>query len=131
MKRLLSLCLLSVILFAGVTSINISNCIDKDQSGRITNSIHKSPESSCENNRFYISSSDFHLLGFGNEQIRLSFSSQNAPLEIFSVSDSLRITYSRQLEALKFQCTITSFLLQSARTQLNGYYLYQLRKLLI
>jgi len=81
----------------------------------------------------YFSSSDlFQAVGVNNEQIRLSNSLQNFSHRVLpSLLNAFRIQHSMQLTQQKFCTGTTAFLLNSANKQLDGYYLYHLRKLLI
>ena len=67
-----------------------------------------------------------------NEQSRLTNLFQSISFRLLpSFTNTFRIYYSTQVDLQQFVTGRTFFLLQSAFAQLNGYYLYHLRKLLI
>ncbi len=74
----------------------------------------------------------FLSVAAGNEQIRLSHSFQYVTSRLLpSLSNLFRINHSVQLMNSQYCIGYTGFLLKSAYKQLDGYYLYYLRKLLI
>jgi len=81
----------------------------------------------------FFSASDLMLsAGMNNEQIKLTHSGQNVSYRNFPSSlNAFRIHHSTQIGNQKFFTRSTLFLRNSANKQLNGYYLYHLRKLLI
>jgi len=86
--------------------------------------------SSAENHSF-LSTSDFHFPCQGNEQIRLTVTSPGSLFRMDPYSNAFRTNLFSKLAVQKFYTFFNSFLLQSARKQLKGYYLFHLCKLLI
>lgn len=131
MKYFISTCLLAFALFLGVNTISVvqyeSNCADQKIAAE-----HPTLTNHLSNERqVFLSSTNFQPYAFANEQISISFSSQNVSIRAFSSSNASRIIYSSQLTNREFRAADSSFSLQFANKQLAGYYLYHLCKLLI
>ncbi|MDD4968909.1 MAG: hypothetical protein PHT07_05730 [Paludibacter sp.] len=129
MKRFLAYSLILITLLAGVvssTAFKSKPCLPVSQSTGHQQTIPNQHQS-------YFSSSDLFLaVGVNNEQIRLSNSLQNFSHRVLpSLLNAFRIQHSIQLTQQRFSTGTTVFLLNSANKQLDGYYLYHLRKLLI
>jgi len=74
----------------------------------------------------------FLSVGVNNEQIRLTNSLQNFSYRVLpSLQNPFRIQHSTQITKQIYFTGTTAYLLNSANKQLDGYYLYHLRKLLI
>jgi len=129
MKRFLSYCLVAVTLFIGVTYTFTSY-----RKGFETNlPVCNQNASPTNQERFTLSAADILLsVGVGNEQIRISNAFQQITNRVLSSSaNTLRLIRSAQLIHLRISTGKTLFLLKSSFKQLDGYYLYHLRKLLI
>ena len=129
MKRLLTYCLLTVALFMGVatTFVSRNESVKLDMSQATTN------KPLPDQHQSVFSATDLFLsIAAGNEQIRLSHSFQYVTSRLLpSLSNLFRISHSVQLMNSLYYIGYTGFLLKSAYKQLDGYYLYYLRKLLI
>ncbi|ADQ80245.1 hypothetical protein Palpr_2109 [Paludibacter propionicigenes WB4] len=129
MRRFLSYCLVAVTLFIGVTYTFTSF-----RKGFETNvSGHNQKALPTDQERFTLSAADILLsVGVGNEQVRISNAFQQITNRVLSSSaNTLRLIRSAQLIHLRISTGYTLFLLKSSFKQLDGYYLYHLRKLLI
>lgn len=86
-----------------------------------------------DNKQLSLNAADvFVSVGMANQQIRLTNTFQLAAFRLFSsTSNTHRILYSEQITQQQYLSGYTVFLLKSAFEQLDGYYLYHLRKLLI
>jgi len=99
------------------------------------------PETNFQGNRqssqeqhpsFFTAGSLFLSAGINNEQLRLSHSMQNVSYRIYpSLLNAFRTNHSTQLVHQKIFTGNAVFILSSAKKQMDGYYLYHLRKLLI
>jgi len=129
MKRFVTYCFIAVTLFIGVASGFMPGSDIHHSSAKTIAHQQKLPD----DHQSFFSASDLLLsVGMNNEQIRLTHSVQNISCRIFSSSlNAFRIQHSTQIENQKFCTRTTLFLLNSANKQLDGYYLYHLRKLLI
>lgn len=129
MKRFLTPILLAVILFAGITGPFVSG--NKTVLSVVESSLPK--QSFPDNHHSSFESVDlFVSVGLRNEQIRLTNFFQQASFRLLpSLSNSFRINYSTQLSHQLYTTFRLTFLRKSAFKQLDGYYLYHLRKLLI
>ncbi len=129
MKRFFTYCLLAVTLFVGVTATSVfrnEHIVPNTGLTGHQRSLPDQRQSSFTANDLFLS------VGMGNEQIRLTHSLQNLSFRVLpSLSNASRIIHSTQLVHQKFFTGYTIFLLKSAFKQLDGYYLYYLRKLLI
>ncbi|HET7733769.1 MAG TPA: hypothetical protein VFK73_08010 [Paludibacter sp.] len=129
MKRLLAYCLVAVTLLAGVITTSVSapeNVLPKTASAACQKNLPDHKQSS------FNAADVFAFVGMKNEQIRLTNSLQHGTSRIFSfTSNGHRIIYSEQIAQEQYASGYTVFLLKSAFKQLDGYYLYHLRKLLI
>ncbi|HEY6914301.1 MAG TPA: hypothetical protein VI413_06465 [Paludibacter sp.] len=129
MKRLLAYCLVVVILLAGVITTSVSapeNVLSKSTSAAGKKNLPDHKQSS------FNAADVFASVGMTNEQVRLTNSFQHVTSRIFSsTSNGHRIIYSEQIAQQQYASGYTGFLLKSAFKQLDGYYLYYLRKLLI
>jgi len=129
MKRFLTVCLVAVILLAGVASTF------RVQRGTVapdtTSSSHQ--KTTSDQHPSFFDASDLLLsTGMTNEQIRLTHSIPNVSYRIYpSLLNGYRIQHSEQMVQQKFFSGNVLFLLNCANKQLKGYYLYYLRKLLI
>jgi len=129
MKRFVTYCFIAVTLIIGVASGSMPQ-------GEILQSYAKTishQQKLPKDHQSFFSSNDLMLsAGMNNEQIRLTHSGQNISYRNFPSSlNAFRIHHSTQIGNQKFFTRSTLFLLNSANKQLNGYYLYHLRKLLI
>jgi len=132
MKKFHSYGLLVVALFFSVALTCNRDVIDSELfSLKTTSNLLADENSSSVEDHFFLSSSDFRLPCQGNEQIRLSVSSPGSLFRIDPHSNIFRIKLFSKLAYQKFYTFSNSFLLQSARKQLKGYYLFHLCKLLI
>jgi hypothetical protein len=129
MKRFLAYCLLAVTLLIGVTSVSIC----KNEIARQETRLNEDHKSIPDQQQYSLSSTNMLFsIGIGNDQVRLSNSFQHISFRILpSLSNTLRLIRSEQLVNQKLFTGYTIFLLKSAFKQLDGYYLYHLRKLLI
>lgn len=129
MRRFLSYCLVAVTLFIGVTYTFTSF-----RKGFETNvPVHNQKASPISQEQYTLSATDILLsVGVGNEQVRISNAFQQITNRVLSSSaNTLRLIRSAQLIHLRISTRYTLFLLKSSFKQLDGYYLYHLRKLLI
>jgi len=131
MKSAISTCLLAITLLVGVITISVFNYADNFSENELVIEPNTSSNQLTNERQCFFSSTNTHPYAFANEQIRLTFSSQNVSVRTFSISNTSRIIYSIQLANRKFHSADSSFLLHFATKQLVGYYLYHLRKLLI
>jgi len=129
MKRFLTYCFIAATLFIGVASGFMQGSNMPHSFAKIPSHQQKLP---ADQPSFYSASDLFLSAGMNNEQIRLTHSVQNISYRIFPSSlNAFRIQHSTQIGNQKFVTRSTLFLLNSANKQLDGYYLYHLRKLLI
>jgi len=129
MKRFVTYCLIAAILFIGVASGFMPGSDIHHSDTKTTAHQQKLPK----DHQSFFSASDLMLsAGMNNEQIKLTHSGQNVSYRNFPSSlNAFRIHHSTQIGNQKFFTRSTLFLRNSANKQLNGYYLYHLRKLLI
>ncbi|MDP4239789.1 MAG: hypothetical protein Q8904_10020 [Bacteroidota bacterium] len=129
MKRFLIYSLLAVALFSGVAVTTLSG----NENGRPETKPTVHHKTAPDQQQGSFSAVNLFLAtGVGNEQIRLSHSFQHVCFRLLNpFSDSFRINHSTQQERRLFFAGNAGFLLKSAHKQLDGYYLYYLRKLLI
>jgi len=129
MKRFLAYYLILITLFTGIVSSSLfeSRASIPESQYRGQNQSNPNPKQS------FFSATDLFLpVGVNNEQIRLSNSLQNFSHRVLpSLLNSFRIQHSIQITQQKYCTGTTAYQLNSANKQLNGYYLYHLRKLLI
>jgi len=129
MKRFLPLCLVAVILFAGVASTSM---IRQGTVALVSSSTNHQKSIPDQHQSFFDASDLFLSTGMINEQIRLTHSIPNVSYRIYpSLLNAYRIQHSEQLVQQRFFSGNVLYLLNSANRQLKGYYLYYLRKLLI
>lgn len=129
MKRFLAYSFVVIALFFGV----ISTSAFRNVSFATVTAASDHKQSFPNHHQSFFSTADLFLsAGVNNEQIRLSNSLQNCSYRVLpSLLNTFRINHSIQLSLQKFFTGTTAFLLNSANKQLDGYYLYHLRKLLI
>ena len=129
MKRFLAYYFVVIALFIGVVSTTAFRNISTATVTAVAN--HK--QSFPNPHQSFFSAADLFLsAGMNNEQIRLTNSIQNCSFRVLpSLFNTFRINHSIQLSLQKFFTGTTAFLLNSSYKQLDGYYLYHLRKLLI
>ena len=127
MKRFLIYSLMAVTLFLGVARFTMP---DESAVSTILTGAH---QPSTDDNQFHFQAADFYYTGgAGVELFRLQNLFQQSSLRLFSFSSNvLRVANSIQLSHRQYLVSTTSFLLKSAFKQLDGYYLYYLRKILI
>ena len=129
MKRLLAYGLLVVVLFIGVISMAMST---GEPLVSLTNSHENTQPEQGQHQSYLAAGNLFIFAGMNNEQIRLTHSMQSISYRIWpSLLNAFRTNRSTQLVHQKFFTGIAVFNLSSANKQLDGYYLYHLRKLLI
>jgi hypothetical protein len=128
MKHFVTACLLVIALFASVTSKTVYESEAKSvKSGIADRQTLPFQEQGSFN-------TEDLLIGFGlkTEQARLNNSLHQLSLRIFpSLSNVSRINHSTKLDLQKYITGSSCFLLKSAFKQVDGYYLYNLCKLLI
>jgi len=127
MKRFLIYSLMTVTLFFGVARLGVSDTVQKTTvSANVNNQNH-------DDSLFQLSATDFGLAGgVGTEQFRLQNLFQQTSFRLLSFSsNAFRVANSIQLSHRQYLVSVTNFLLKSAFRQLDGYYLYYLRKILI
>ena len=129
MKRFLAYYLVAVTLLTGVTSMFAPRSLFFHTPTDL--SVHHQPSSNTRPS--FVTTIDLFLsAGVNNEQIRLSNSGQNFSYRLLpSQLHAFRMFHSAQVVRQKFFMGTTASLLNSSRKQLDGYYLYHLRKLLI
>ena len=128
MKRFLSYCLLAVTLFVGVAYTFMSH----KESLKSDISAHNDKTTPVQYQYILKATDFFQFVGVGNEPTHVTNAFQQISTRIFSSSsNTLRMVRSSQLIHLKISTGNTVFLLKSSFKQLDGYYLYHLRKLLI
>ena len=129
MKRFLLYCLVAVSLFIGVngTSVLRSERVLAPTSA----TTHK--QALPEHQHAYLSATDMLVsVGMRNEQVHLTNLLQCFSCRVTnSLSNAFRVSYFQQIALLHYFKFDTVFSLKSAFMQLDGYYLYHLRKLLI
>ena len=129
MKRFLAYYFVVIALFIGVVS---STALRNIASSTVTASSDQKQSFPNHHQSFFSAADLFLSAGVNNEQIRLSNSVQNCSYRVLpSLLNAFRINHSIQLSLQKFFTGTTAFLLNSSYKQLDGYYLYHLRKLLI
>ncbi len=127
MKRFFSCILVAIaLLYGAITTIMSEKEFDFSKGSQIE---HKHTEPNTNNSSF--SKTDFFLSGNESELITFSYSFYQTPIRIISKSDSQRIKKFKQVVRQQYVAGENSFLLESAFKQLDGYYLYHLRKILI
>ena len=129
MKRFLTCCFIAVALFTGVATTSISGNV-----GAIAiSSSHDQQQTLPAQHSSFLSAGDLFLpAGLNNAQIRLTHSVLNLSYRSFpSVMNAFRMLHTSQVGNQQFFTRSTLFLQNSAKKQLDGYYLYHLRKLLI
>lgn len=129
MKHFLIYCLVAVSLFLGVNTTSVlRNERVLPQTCSTTNK-----QTIPEQQHSYFSSADALVaVGMRNEQVRLASLLQCFPSRVTTSStNALRISYLQQIALLRYFKFDSVFSLTSAFKQLDGYYLYHLRKLLI
>jgi len=131
MKKFLTYSMLVVALFFSVALMCNRDVIDYELFSLNITNLQADEKPSSSENHFFLSSSDFRLPCQGNEQIRLSVSLPGSLFRMDPHSNAFRINLFSKLACQKFYTFFNSFLLQSARKQLKGYYLFHLCKLLI
>jgi len=129
MKRFLAYSLVMITLLAGV----VSSSLFKNESGRLVPVSSSQQQKAPGQQQTFFSASDLYLsVGVNTEQIRLSNSLQNFSYRVLpSQSNAFSIHHSTQITRQDFFTGTTVSLLNSANKQMDGYYLYHLRKLLI
>jgi phenylalanyl-tRNA synthetase beta subunit len=122
-------CFVVIALSYGVISV----CMFKSEPVIPVTYSHENQQSSQEQHpSFFTSGSLFLSVGINNEQLRLSHSMQNVSYRIYpSLLNAFRTNHSTQLVDQKIFTGNAVFILNSAKKQMDGYYLYHLRKLLI
>ena len=127
MNRFLIYCLTAVTLFLGVTRFVAS---DKMQSTTVA---ANADNQKSDRNLFYFSSVDYGFVGGTSaEQFRLQNLFQQTSFRLLSYSsNALRVANSVQLSYRQYLVSASDCMLRSAFKQLDGYYLYFLRKILI
>jgi len=129
MKRLLASGFLVVVLIFGVISMTMST---REPLVPLTNTHESQQPAQGQHQSFFGTGNLFLFAGMNNEQIRLTHSMQNVSYRIWpSLLNAFRTNHSTLLVDQKFFTGIAVFNLNSAKKQLDGYYLYHLRKLLI
>jgi len=129
MKRFLAYSIILITLLAGV----VSSSAFKNISGLPVNQPVGHQQSRPTQHQSFFTASDMFLsVGVNNEQIRLTNSLQNFSYRVLpSLQNPFRIQHSTQITKQIYFTGTTAYLLNSANKQLDGYYLYHLRKLLI
>ena len=122
-------CFVFVALYLGVNSI----CMFRSEPVLPETNLQANQQSSDEQHPSYFTAGSLFLsAGINNEQLRLSHSLQNISYRIYpSLLNAFRTNHSTQLVHQKIFTGNALFLLNSAKKQMDGYYLYHLRKLLI
>jgi len=129
MKRFLAYYLILITLLAGVVS---SPAFKNKSCLPVTLSVEHQQSRPTEHQSFFTASDMFLSVGVNNEQIRLTNSLQNFSYRVLpSLQNPFRIQHSTQITKQIYFTGTTAYLLNSANKQLDGYYLYHLRKLLI
>jgi hypothetical protein len=128
MKRLMAYCLVAMTLLAGV----ITSTVHAPQTN-LSETVSASKKNFPDHKQSSFSATDvFASVGITNEQIRLTNSFQQVSIRLFSSnSHDGRIIYSEKIAHRQYVSGYVDFQLKSAFKQLDGYYLYYLRKLLI
>jgi len=129
MKRFLAYCLVAVTLFIGVATTSVI----RNESIKSETTLADNHTALPDQPQFSVSATDMCLsIEIGNEQVRLTNVFQQISFRTLpSCSNTLRLIRSAQLVNQKLAIGNALFLLNSSFKQLDGYYLYQLRKLLI
>lgn len=130
MKRLVTYCLLAVILLMGVTATSVCST----QKFLMTASSITLKQSLPDRHQSSFTAMDLPISvgATSNEQVRLSNPAQHISFRVLpAFSNMFRINRSVQIAQQQFLSGYTGFLLKSAFKQSDGYYLYHLRKLLI
>jgi len=129
MKRILAYFFVAVMLLVAVASTSVFR---SERIIPVTNSTSNQQSPQGQHPSFFAAGDLCLSTGINNEQIRLSNSIQNISYRIYpSLLNAFRTNHSTQLADQKISTGTIVFLLSSAKKQLNGYYLYHLRKLLI
>jgi len=129
MKRFLAYSLLAVTLFIGVISSTMHESVNAAPGTTVSKHHSGLPDQHQDS---FSAINLFRSPGVGNEQIRLSHSFQHVPFRhLNTFSNLFRISHSIRQGRSQFFIGYTGFLLKSSYKQLDGYYLYYLRKLLI
>jgi hypothetical protein len=129
MKRFITYCLVAVALFFGATTATMSG---GDNVGDITVSNDQHQSSSPAHHSCFSAMDLFQSAAIANSHIRLTYSVQHLSFRVLhSFSNAFRINYSVRIDFQKYVCGSGDFLLKASFKQLDGYYLYHLRKLLI
>lgn len=129
MKQFLIYCLVAVSLFIGVNSTSVVR--SERVLPQTCSTTHK--QTIPEQQHSYFSSADALVaVGMRNEQVRLTNLLQCFPSRVTTSStNAFRVSYLQQIALLRYFKFDSVFSLTSAFKQLDGYYLYHLRKLLI
>lgn len=129
MKHFLIYCLVAVSLFLGVNSASVL------RSERVLPQTCSTTQNQTipEHQHSYLSATDALVsIGMRNEQVRLTNLLQCFPTRVTTSStNAFRVSYLQQIALLRYFKFDSVFSLTSAFKQLDGYYLYHLRKLLI
>ena len=129
MKRFAAYCLIVVTLFIGVASTSM---VSNTSFSHVANSPAHEQSSSNDHQSFFTANELPFSVGMNTEQIRLSHSIQNFSHRVLpSLLNAFRIQHSSKIDLQKYFTIHSVFLLNSANKQMDGYYLYHLRKLLI
>ena len=129
MKRFLAYCLLAVTLFIGVASTAMFGSESSRSEIKLAANHKVFPD---QHQGSFSAINLFLSTGIGNQQTELLHSFQNTSFRLFNTSsNSFSISHSTRQGSRQFSAGCTCFLLKSAYKQLDGYYLYFLRKLLI
>lgn len=129
MKQFLIYCLVAVSLFLGVNTTSVLR--SEGVLPQTCSTTHK--QTIPEQQHSYFSSADALVaVGMANEQIQLANLFQCFPSRVSTSStNAFRVSYLQQIALLRYFKFDSVFSLTSAFKQLDGYYLYHLRKLLI
>jgi hypothetical protein len=129
MKRFLAYSLILITLLAGVVS---SSTFKSKTCQPLTLSSGHDQSNQNTHQSFFSASDLFLSVGVNNEQIRLSNSLQNFSYRVLpSLLNAFRIQHSIKITQQEFATGTAVYELNSSNKQLNGYYLFHLRKLLI
>jgi len=129
MKRLLTYCLIAVTLLVGVTALTVPET--KLSASNVHSQTNK--QTQPNNNQATLSAIDLFVSGgITTQKTRLTHFFQSVSFRLIpSFSNAFRISYFTQIARQQYSTGTIFFLQQSAFKQTVGYYLYQLRKLLI
>lgn len=130
MKQFIIYCLVAVSLFIGVNSTSVLRS-ERSFPHTCPTTTHK--QTIPEHQQSYLSATDVLIsIGLKNEQVRLTNLLQCFPSRVTTSStNAFRVSYLQQIAILRYFKFDSIFSLKSAFKQLDGYYLYHLRKLLI